>query len=145
MTWTAARSALVELLEGLGYDVFRVPPASREALSKEISVIMLPPAKRTERRRASRKQKVRTVQMDVVYPWEAGSEEAAGLAVETATDAIDDALDGAVTLGGEAVTVGTPVWTAGHLADYPPRSGVQYVQQSGEVDITLQHEITAEA
>ena len=145
MSWPDARAELVELIEATGVDVFRVPPASGEALSREVSVIMLPPARRTSRRKGGKKQKVYTQRMDVVYPWTAGSEETAGLAVDAAVEAIDNALDAAVALNLTAVTAQPPDWTDAGIADYPPNSGIFYVQQSGTMEITLEFAITPEA
>ena len=144
-SWPTARDALVALIEGMGADVFRVPPASGDALGRSVSVIMIPPQRRTTRRRSSNKQKVYTQRMDVLHPWAAGSEDTAGIAVDDAVEAIDNALDTSVKLGGAVVTVGDPEWGDAQVADYPPGSGRWYVQQSGTVAITLEFSITTVA
>ena len=135
MAWADVRSRLVALLAGLSLDVYVVPPSSIPGLG--VTVLLVPPARSTERRPATQKMKSYAQRIEVLHPLAADTQEKAGLAVDDAVERIDDALDGQIKWG-QLAAASTPVaWQEAALVQYPPESGKQYVRMEGEMTITL--------
>lgn len=143
MTWPEARQALIDVIESAGYEVYAVPPRSIQNAPDDVVVFMLPPARETIGRQGDLKQKVYSPRVNVINKL-GQDEKTVAFAVDAAVEAIDDAMDGAIALGGAAVETKPFKWTEAQVADYPPRSGQQYIQQVGEMELTLEFQITVE-
>ena len=123
------------MLNGLGLDVYVVPPSSIPGLG--VTVLLVPPQRSTERRPATQKMKSYIQRIEVLHPLTAGTQEAAGLAVDAVVERIDDALDGEIKWG-QLAAASTPVeWQEAELAQYPPESGKAYVRMEGQMTITI--------
>ena len=141
MAWSDTRDALVGVLEALGYTVYKVAPL-RLTIRDRIVVMLMPPARTTDRRHGATKQKTYLQRLTVMHGLGQASEDVIGDKVDAAVEAIDDALDLQVALGGEAVTVTPGVWEECELVDYPAGTQIYYVAMSGIITVTVQHEVT---
>ena len=141
MAWADARDELITIIEGLGYTVYSVPPAQMNEALDSIIVLLVPPAFYGERQPGTHNKRTFTQRLTVMRLYGEGNEKTVGFAVHDAALAIDIELDSHVTLGGNAITVASPEWDEVTLADYPPGSGIYYVQMVGSMDITIDYAV----
>ena len=142
MAWADARDELITIIEGLGYTVYSVPPAQMNEALDSIIVLLVPPAFYGERQPGTHNKRTFTQRLTVMRLYGEGNEKTVGFAVHDAALVIDIELDSHVTLGGNAITVASPEWDEVSISDYPPGSGIHYVQQVGSMDITIDYATT---
>ena len=141
MTWEGSRDALKVIVKGLGYRLFQVPPLSVDIEKvTRVSVILAPPA-RDSLRPPSGRRKTYHQRIDVILPLGRDPNGAAE-DLDTAVEAIDDALDQALTFGCEASIVSPVSWDAATTVDIPPESGRYFIVQRGTLDIMVETSVT---
>ena len=138
MSWPAARAALLDALEDVDEvtAVFAAPPASGEALRNGVTAMLVPPARASSRTPGGRTEKVYTTDI-IVMALLASDGVRASTLVDDAVEAIDAAMESHITLGGTATTTGAIAWSAATVDEYPPGSGLWYVNLRGTMPITI--------
>ena len=143
VSWGDALDALVAVLEGVSEvdRVIRVPAVTASELGVASTVVALTPAgHRTSRLGGGDRERVWSQRVTVlrnVGGRNSASIEAAIDYVTAATLAIDDALDGTITLGGQATLVSPVTWDEGAAFEIPPKSGQMFAGQSGVCEVLI--------
>ena len=143
MGWLAARDDLVELLAGVDEIdvVLRVWPPNATEIGLAATAAILTPAGHTTRRLAGADreqvwhQRV-TVLRHTADLTTASMQAATDLAL-AATLAIDDALDGAVTLGGSATSTAPFRWDEATVWEIPAGSAQLFAGYPGVCDVSI--------
>ena len=143
MAWPDALDALVSLLEGArGVDaVLRVPAVASSEIGVDSTVVVLTPAgHRTDRLGGGDREQTWSQRATVLRHVGGRGSAAIMSAVDAVTDAtlaIDDELDGALTLGGAATRVSPFAWEEGAAYEIPEGSKQVYAGQSGVCEVLL--------
>lgn len=140
MTWRAARTALAAILADVAEVdvVLTVDPTSAAALGRGVAAVIppAPPARSSRRTPGGRTEKTYQVNLTLTRLFAANSD-AAALAIDAAVEAIDDALESHITLGGAATTTEGASWTEPIVADYPPGSKIEFMMMTATIPVTL--------